>query len=282
MQVLKSSAPDLMELARSRGTRSDVGNTATWQYPGPGRTVILIHGFRGDHNGLSAIAGALRDHHVVIPDLPGYGKSPELTGEHNLENYAHWLTEFVTNFEDPIVLGHSFGSLVVAKSWSLGMRQPTVLLNPISTTQGDSLGGKLASFFYRVGSIGALGSALMRSTLVVRVMSMVMATSWDLKLRSFIHDQHHRYFSNYRSDSVAIEGFQAASGGNVLDYVNQAPKNLLLVAGAKDSIAPLTGQLELQSRTGAELRTLDCGHLTHYEAPFEVGLIVTEFAREIS
>lgn len=282
MQVLKSSAPDLMELARSRGTRSDVGNTATWQYPGPGRTVILIHGFRGDHNGLSAIAGALRDHHVVIPDLPGYGKSPELTGEHNLENYAHWLTEFVTNFEDPIVLGHSFGSLVVSKSWSLGMQQPTVLLNPISTTQGDSLGGKLASFFYRVGSIGALGSALMRSTLVVRVMSMVMATSWDLKLRSFIHDQHHRYFSNYRSDSVAIEGFQAASGGNVLDYVNQAPKNLLLVAGAKDLIAPLTGQLELQSRTGAELRTLDCGHLTHYEAPFEVGLIVTEFAREIS
>lgn len=282
MQVLKSSAPDLMELARSRGTRSDVGNTATWQYPGPGRTVILIHGFRGDHNGLSAIAGALRDHHVVIPDLPGYGKSPELTGDHNLENYAHWLTEFVTNFEDPIVLGHSFGSLVVSKSWSLGMQQPTVLLNPISTTQGDSLGGKLASFFYRVGSIGALGSALMRSTLVVRVMSMVMATSWDLKLRSFIHNQHHRYFSNYRSDRVAIEGFQAASGGNVLDYVNQAPKNLLLVAGAKDLIAPLTGQLELQSRTGAELRTLDCGHLTHYEAPFEVGLIVTEFAREIS
>lgn len=282
MQVLKSSAPDLMELARSRGTRSDVGNTATWQYPGPGRTVILIHGFRGDHNGLSAIAGALRDHHVVIPDLPGYGKSPELTGEHNLENYAHWLTEFVTNFEDPIVLGHSFGSLVVSKSWSLGMQQPTVLLNPISTTQGDSLGGKLASFFYRVGSIGALGSALMRSALVVRVMSMVMATSWDLKLRSFIHDQHHRYFSNYRSDSVAIEGFQAASGGNVLDFVNQAPEHLLLVAGAKDLIAPLTGQLELQSRTGAELRTLDCGHLTHYEAPFEVGLIVTEFAREIS
>lgn len=280
--MLKSSAPDLMELARSRGTRSDVGNTATWQYPGPGRTVILIHGFRGDHNGLSAIAGALRDHHVVIPDLPGYGKSPELTGDHNLENYAHWLTEFVTNFEDPIVLGHSFGSLVVSKSWSLGMQQPTVLLNPISTTQGDSLGGKLASFFYRVGSIGALGSALMRSTLVVRVMSMVMATSWDLKLRSFIHDQHHRYFSNYRSDSVAIEGFQAASGGNVLDFVNRSPEHLLLVAGVKDLIAPLTGQLELQSRTGAELRTLDCGHLTHYEAPFEVGLIVTEFAREIS
>ncbi|MEY4990714.1 MAG: hypothetical protein RIS08_940 [Actinomycetota bacterium] len=244
--------------------------------------MILIHGFRGDHNGLSAIAGALAEHHVVIPDLPGYGKSPVLAGEHNLENYAHWLTEFVTNFEDPIVLGHSFGSLVVSKSWGLGMKQPTVLLNPISTTQGDSVGGKLASLYYRLGSIGALGSALLRSTMVVRAMSMVMATSWDLKLRSFIHDQHHRYFSNYRSDAVALEGFKAASSGNVLDYVDQAPQHLLLIAGAKDSIAPLTGQLELQRRTGAELRTLDCGHLTHYETPFEVGLIVAEFAKEIS
>ena len=282
MQVLKSSAPDLMELARSRGTRSDVGNTATWQYSGPGRTVVLIHGFRGDHHGLSAIAGALDGHHVVIPDLPGYGKSPELPGEHNLENYAHWLAEFVTNFDNPIVLGHSFGSLVVAKSWEFGMRQPTVLLNPISTTQGDSIGGKLAKLYYRLGGIEVLGSALLRSTLIVRLMSMVMATSWDLRLRSFIHSQHHSYFSNYRSDSVALEGFEAASSGNVLDYVSQAPEHLLLIAGAKDTIAPLAGQLKLQNLTGAELRTLDCGHLTHYETPFEVGLMVSEFAREIS
>ncbi len=282
MQVLKSSAPDLMELARSRGERSDVGNTATWQYRGEGRTIILVHGFRGDHNGLSAIAGALANHHVVIPDLPGYGKSPELKEEHNLENYANWLAEFSTNFKEPIVLGHSFGSLVVARSWGLGMRQPTVLLNPITTTQGDSLGGKLAALYYRLGGFGLMGSALLRSTLIVRLMSMAMATSWDLKLRSFIHDQHHRYFSNYRSDAVALEGFKAASSSNVLSFVADAPEHLLLIAGAKDSIAPLPGQLALQQQTGAELRTLDCGHLTHYETPFEVGVIVSEFAREIS
>ena len=282
MQVLKSSAPDLMQLARSRGTRSDVGNTATWQYEGVGRTIILIHGFRGDHNGLSAIAGALSGHHVVIPDLPGYGKTPALALEHNLENYAHWLTEFVTNFDDPIVLGHSFGSLVVARSWQLGMQQPTVLLNPISTTQEDSLGGKLAGLFYSIGAFGNLGSALLRSSLIVRLMSMVMATTWDLKLRSFIHNQHHRYFSNYRSDLVALEGYRAASSGNVLEFVDHSPRNLLLIAGAKDAIAPLQGQIMLQQLTGAELRTLDCGHLTHYETPFEVGLMVTEFAKEIS
>lgn len=280
--MLKSSAPDLMELARARGQRSDIGNTATWQYGGPGRTIILIHGFRGDHHGLSAIAGALENHHVVIPDLPGYGRTPAFDKEHNLENYANWLAEFVTNFEDPIVLGHSFGSLVVARSWELGMQQPTVLLNPISTTQGESLGGKLANLYYWMGAKGALGSALMRSTVIVRLMSMAMATTWDLKLRSFIHNQHHRFFSNYLSDAVALQGYRAASFGNVLTYVPHAPKNLLLIAGAKDAIAPIRGQIELQRLTGAELRTLECGHLTHYETPFEVGLMVSEFAEEIA
>jgi pimeloyl-ACP methyl ester carboxylesterase len=282
MQVLKSSAPELFKLAASRAERSDVLNTATWQYRGEGRTIILVHGFRGDHHGLSAIAGALDNHHVVIPDLPGYGKSSAFSEKHDLAAYGQWCAKFAAEFENPVVLGHSFGSLVVAKSWEFGMRQPTVLLNPISTTQGDSLAGKVADLYYKLGSRGLIGSALLRSTPIVRGMSMAMATTWDLKLRSFIHDQHHRYFSNYTEDRVILEGYEAASSGNVQDFVDSRPAQLLLIAGAKDMIAPLPGQLELQAKTQAELRTLDCGHLTHYETPLEVGIIVRDFVRDIS
>lgn len=282
MQVLKSSAPELFKLAASRAERFDVLNTATWHYRGEGRTIILVHGFRGDHHGLSAIAGALEGHHVVIPDLPGYGKSAAFNGRHDLASYGDWFARFASEFDKPVVLGHSFGSLVVAKSWEYGMKQPTVLLNPISTTQGDSPAGKLAELYYKIGSKGLLGSALLRSTPIVRGMSIAMATTWDLKLRAFIHDQHHRYFSNYTEDRVVLEGYQAASSGNVMNYVANKPEKLLLIAGAKDMIAPLKGQLELQRETQAELRTLECGHLTHYETPFEVGIMVRDFVREIS
>ena len=250
--------------------------------PPPGRTIILVHGFRGDHHGLSAIAGALGDHHVVIPDLPGYGKTAAFAARHDLGSYGEWFAKFAAEFDNPVVLGHSFGSLVVAKSWEFGMQQPTVLLNPISTTQGDSPAGKLADVYYKLGSKGLLGSALLRSTPIVRGMSMAMATTWELKLRSFIHDQHHRFFSNYTEDRVVLEGYVAASTGNVLNHVASKPEQLLLIAGAKDMIAPLKGQLELQGQTQAELRTLECGHLTHYETPLEVGMIVRDFVREIS
>ena len=266
-------------MAQSRAHRSDVGSTATWHYPGDGPTVVLVHGFRGDHHGLSAIAGALGDLNVVIPDLPGYGRTPMLKGIHDLDGYAKWLKDFLSELGgNPFVLGHSFGSLVLARAHSLGLRTPgTILLNPITTTASNTLAGKLAGAFYALGKLGRFGSHLLRSAAVVRAMSVGMATTGDFKLRAFIHDQHLTYFSNYLEDRVAHEGFEAANSSNVLADAASLPKKLLVIAGEKDFIAPLAGQLKLQKATGARLETLPVGHLTHYESPNEVAALTREF-----
>lgn len=275
----KTPTPLLMRLAQSRAERRDVGSTATWHYRGEGPTIVFVHGFRGDHHGLSAIAGGLEDFNIVIPDLPGYGKTPAFSGPHDLAAYARWLVEFVQELGGtPYVLGHSFGSLVVAKAHELGLKSSgTILLNPITTTAAETLAGKLASMFYKLGNLGRFGSHLLRSALVVRGMSIGMATTRDLKLRGFIHDQHLTYFSNYLEDRVAQEGFKAANSSNVLDYAKTLPASLIVIAGEKDIIAPLSGQLKLQRATGARLETLAVGHLTHYESPNEVAFLVREF-----
>lgn len=265
-----------MQQAKSRAHRADVGTTATWHYPGSGQTIVLVHGFRGDHHGLSAIAGALSDFQVVIPDLPGYGKTPELAGRHDLDGYGQWLKEFLAELGgEPVVVGHSFGSLVVAAAHQQGIRtKGTVLLNPVTTKANTTLAGKLAGAFYQIGKLGKPGSYLLRSALIVRGMSMIMATTSNLKLRRFIHDQHLSYFSNYTSDRVAQEGFSAANNSSVLDFAKALPKRSLVIAGEKDLIAPLPGQLKLQQATSAKLETLPVGHLTHYEAPFEVAELI--------
>jgi pimeloyl-ACP methyl ester carboxylesterase len=108
-------------------------------------------------------------------------------------------------------------------------------------------------------------------------MSIGMATTRDLRLRGYIHNQHLTYFSNYLEDRVAQEGFSAANSANVLNHSQKLPKELLVIAGEKDIIAPLSGQLKLQRATGARLETLPVGHLTHYEAPNEVALLTREF-----
>jgi pimeloyl-ACP methyl ester carboxylesterase len=285
--MLKTSAPLLTKSAQDRAHREDFGDTAVWRYSSTpdAKRLLLVHGFRGDHHGLEAIAGALPDFEVFIPDLPGYGKTPPFSEEHNLENYGQWLVELYSQLpQDVAVLGHSFGSLVVSKALELGLpTENVILLNPISTRSEDQedLANKAARWFYRfTEETGAAGSLLLRSPLIVRGMSMVMATSKNLKLRSFIHSQHARFFSSYTSDKVAWEGFRAASGGNVMDYIEHFPLKTLLVAGEVDSIAPLRGQIELKSKLPqARLEVITgVGHLTHYEKPLEVAALVRDFA----
>lgn len=284
--MLKTSPRDLSLLARSRASRSDIGQTAVWTYRAlePKGKILLVHGFRGDHHGLEAIAGALDEYDVLIPDLPGYGKSIPFSGKHNLTAYGLWLKELCAGVSGlDLVLGHSFGSLVVASGIAQGLSVPQVaLLNPITTRSAEQKGfaNRISGSFYNFcAATGTLGSLLLRSPIIVRGMSVVMATTRDWRLRSFIHNQHGKYFSSYVQDRVAFEGFEAASRGSVLDYVDDLPESLLLIAGAKDLIAPLANQIELQKRVGgSSLKVIDsAGHLTHYETPFEVAITLREF-----
>jgi pimeloyl-ACP methyl ester carboxylesterase len=287
---LKTTAWDLAEKANQRSTRKDIATTACWWFEGEADSplLILVHGFRGDHHGLSLIAAAIEKFDVLIPDLPGYGKTPMLEDEHNLQNYAKWLIDLVSqNNREVVVLGHSFGSLIVAEAVSKGLKAKAIILeNPITTRSSDQrdAANRLARFFYRATSkLGSIGSVVLRSPLIVRGMSMVMTTSKKLKLRSFIHFQHASYFSNYQTDRVAHEGFLAASSGNVLDYASAFSVPTLLIAGEKDSIAPLKNQRLLQEAIpGSVLKVLPgIGHLTHYETPTEVAVIIEEFVASL-
>ncbi|HET8795427.1 MAG TPA: alpha/beta fold hydrolase, partial [Arthrobacter sp.] len=56
----------------------------------PHPTVVMLHGFRGDHHGLLKIVELLPQARVIVPDLPGFGESaPLAAGGHNVPGYVH-------------------------------------------------------------------------------------------------------------------------------------------------------------------------------------------------
>ena len=94
------------------------GTTAYWDY-GPSDaeiTVVAVHGFRGEHHGLEPVVAHLPRLRVISPDLPGFGETPPLPGRrHDLDAYAEWLGAFAADVApDAVILGHSFGSIVVS------------------------------------------------------------------------------------------------------------------------------------------------------------------------
>ncbi len=57
------------------------------------RTILVIHGFRGDHHGLLRVADQLPEMRLIMPDLPGFGSSAAFAdAEHSVERYGRFIS----------------------------------------------------------------------------------------------------------------------------------------------------------------------------------------------
>ena len=266
--------------------------TRFWDY-GPAdatTTIVMVHGFRGDHHGLEpVVAQNLTGIRLVSPDLPGFGASAAFADRpHDITAYAAWLGAFVTALAPTgrvVLLGHSFGSIIVSAAVAGGLHGDAVILvNPIAAPALAGPRGvltRLAVLYYWAGArLGdRLGFALLRNRAIVRVMSVSMAKTRDAKLRRWIHAEHDRYFSAFASRQVVLEAFTASVSHDVSEYAAAVTVPTLLIAADRDDITPLAAQHRLVTVfPQAELTVIaDVGHLIHYEKPAEAAAAVARF-----
>lgn len=274
--------------------RHATANTVYWKttprHPQP-QSIIMIHGFRGTHHGLLKIAEALpEDYEIIIPDLPGFGETPTLPS-HDLGDFTAWLQSFIEELslkQPPILVGHSFGSIVTsayAASYPKTIDK-LVLINPIGAPALEgpkAIMTKLAILYYRIGERLPEKAAhhWLGTKPIVRIMSITMAKTRDKKLRRFIHQQHDQYFSNFATPKSVLEAFTTSTRHNVREVAKDITTPTLLIAGDQDDITPLEKQKELATLIpGASLEVIKgVGHLTHYETPQEVADFIYDFIR---
>ncbi|MFB2599880.1 alpha/beta fold hydrolase [Herbiconiux sp. P17] len=272
-----------------------------------GTLVVVVHGYRGDHHGLEPVIAQLNHpgYRVVAPDLPGFGISTPMTAVHDLDGYVDWLHEFVdvVRAESPlarlVIVGHSFGSIVVAAALAGDPGTPgalgtsarpgievddAVLINPIAAPALKGPRGvmtRVAIGYYRLGAAvpEKLGHVILSSPVMVRVISITMAKTKNKALRRWIHDQHHRYFSAFANRTVVLDAFRASVSNDVSEYAARITARTLLIAADKDDITPLAAQHRLRdSMADARLVVLDdVGHLIHYERPIEAAKAIDAF-----
>lgn len=283
--IVPSPYADLLSLMGARAhTLAVLGSdTRYWEYgdPDSATTVVLVHGFRGDHHGLEAVVAQLQGLRVISPDLPGFGESAAFPAlPHTIDSYAAWLGEFLRRTAPPgrlVVLGHSFGSIIVAAAAATPAGLPAhdlVLVNPIAAPALSGPRGiltRLAVFYYWLAARlpERAGFALLRNRVIVRVMSITMVKTPSRRRRRWIHNQHDRYFSAFADRTVVLEAFTASVGHDVSEYADRINTRTLLIAAEKDDITPVAAQVRLQSRfPHARLVVLPgVGHLIHYEVP---------------
>ena len=254
------------------------------------QTIILIHGFRGTHHGLELIVKHLKDFTTIIPDLPGFAEGERLD-HYDLDSYVQWLDSFIKKQgfkKPPVLLGHSFGSIVCAAYAAKYKKtiEKLILVNPIGAPALEGPRGilsKLAVFYYWFGTKlpGKLSHTWLASKMVVDIMSNTMTKTSDKILRAYIKDQHRQYFSRFHSSQSVSEAFTTSVTHSVRDFAKKITTPTLLIAGTKDDITPISKQKELTKLfQNAKLESIeDVGHLTHYETPNQVASLVEAFIK---
>lgn len=262
-------------------SKHNLNGTFYWVYHDKPKlpVIVMVHGLRGTHHGLDLIAKQLTGFKVIVPDLPGFGESIPFENEHSIENYVKWLKQFMNDLnldKPPILLGHSFGTIIVGHYTKMYPSTITklIMINPIGVSAlkgSNAILTQLAVAFYWLSRKlpEKTGTKLLSSKPSVMAMSVTLAKTGDKKLRKFIHNQHLQHFSTFANRKVVNEAFGASIHDNVRDVASDITAPTLLIAGDLDSITPLKKQKELvKIFPNAKLVVINSvGHLTHYETP---------------
>jgi pimeloyl-ACP methyl ester carboxylesterase len=252
-------------------------------------TLVIVHGFRGDHHGLEPVVAHLGQWRILAPDLPGFGLSEPLRDRpHDIAGYTDWLRDLLDSqglAGTAVLLGHSFGSIVVSAAVAAGVPTPrVVLVNPIGAPALSGPRGLLtraAVTFYRVGAAlpARLGFGVLRSRIVTRVMSVSMAKTRDRDLRRWIHAEHDRYFSGFANRDMLLEAFRASVSHDVSEFAADVSVPTLLVAAVDDDITPIQAQRRLVTLfpDACLVEIAGVGHLIHYETPEAAAAAIREF-----
>jgi pimeloyl-ACP methyl ester carboxylesterase len=271
------------------------GTTHYWEYgPRDSRfTIVIAHGYRGDHHGFEPVIARMPQVRIIGPDLPGFGASTPMTeAPHSIAGYARWLGAFIDSLglpTPPVVLGHSFGSMVSTRAIAGGLpARALILVNPIATDPKVGAGvamTRLTRAFYGAsrGLPKPLANALLRNWLVVQFMSMSLVTTEDPTLRTWIHEEHHRFFNGYADPRTVADAFAASLEAEIGQAAGGVGVPTLMVAGEKDSITPLEGQYKTVGIfPDARLVVIPkVGHLIHYETPDAAAAAITGFLDEL-
>jgi pimeloyl-ACP methyl ester carboxylesterase len=290
---------DLSLSASSRAIRHTINvdgiESVYYEYPAATQTsitLVMIHGYRGNHRGLEAIAAGLSKYRVLIPDLPGFGESAPLNQTHSVKAYSDWLNSFIQALglvDQTHLMGHSFGSLVVGYYATQHTPKSVTLVNPVSTPalEGPQAAlTNLTKIYYLLATFAPrfAGEWLLRNKIAVMVMSVVMAKTKNKDLRRWIHNQHLSNFSDFASVKVAVEGYDASISMDLSKLAAQISAPVLVVAATLDDITEIESQRRVsglyQKITYREIEGV--GHLVHYEAPEQASAFISQFLDELS
>ncbi len=95
------------------------GLKSNYKITGSGPVILILHGWGRGSDSYISVQENLADsgYKVIVPDLPGFGKTEPPASGWDVSDYAEWVNRFVSalNIRKFYLLAHSFGGRVAIK-----------------------------------------------------------------------------------------------------------------------------------------------------------------------
>jgi pimeloyl-ACP methyl ester carboxylesterase len=245
-------------------------------------TIVMLHGFRGNHKGLTDMVQHFPGYRLILPDLPGYGESEPLDVPHTLENYADWLDAFVgaLGLEDWASWSHSYSGSIALIHAAKGKHKPVAVLSVSLADVRRGLPSLISTFYYWIGQFMPRGMRRhwIASQRVDRATGRWLFLTVSSNRRQELMKRGRRNLPILNAQ-VVTEEYMSALSTNLAWYAARVKRPVMIIAGAKDVIVPVRRLEKLVSMMpDGELVILkDQGHLAPIERPTATATITKRF-----
>jgi pimeloyl-ACP methyl ester carboxylesterase len=240
---------------------------------GEGPPLVLVHGLGGAASNWTELAPLLvARHRLLVPDLPGHGRSTALPAVSGLEPFADRVA-LVAEREGMLpapVVGHSLGGMIVLR---LALRRPAdvqalVLAGAAGMSIGNVWGRQLLSIFtsVRPGRLAArYRSRVSRSPVLRRLVFGFVSVADPVGLTD---EAVEGFLAGQLLHTDVDSAWQALRRDDPRQELEHVHCPVLVLWGSEDVQLPLDDAFEYTRRLRARLRVIPgCGHLLIGERP---------------
>ena len=270
--------------------------------------IVLLHGWGVSSDKYLELLKKLysifnTQYSILIPDLPGFGKSEEPKENWKLDDYVEFVDEFVkktgrkSGFElvGNILEKMQEGSTVLRGLWNQRSQQQKIILI------GHSFGGRMAikyaaKYPEKIDRLILTGAAGIKHKLNLKqkLLFILVKTGkliFSLPVVNFLRNPIYKLFSKIarsrKKDYYGASPRMKEIMKNVLvedltDYFDKIKTPTLLVWGKKDKTTPLSdGKIMNEKIKDSELIVIDdANHSLPYQKPKEFAKIIEEFIKK--
>lgn len=238
--------------------------------PKNGDPIVVLHGWGSTiitwlkiQDDLAALG-----YRVIIPDMPGFGKSEWPKEAWDSDRYAEWAAEFIRSQKlgEPVYLiGHSFGG---ALSIKLAVKHPELIKKLVLVAPSRIGPHKLPrkkQFLQKIAKLGRPLKKIPGSSLARRAFYRFIVKETDY----------------LRTSGIMSQTMAAVIKEDLTPILHKVKCPALIVWGDKDKMTPVEGAYILNREIkNSELRIIpDRGHNLNIVVPHELANLIYQFIR---